>query len=459
MRPANAKAKRTIIVDVRPSDWHKAEEKWAVLKQNTYSITYTSLRDFQENLWGRVLDNPKDVVGEPVLIIANTDGDLMQNWPYPATILKAIEGEGHLTFRVIYHPIEEEQWSGERIENVKLYQVMPLREQPKARTEHKEQLQFSLLLTRLNSSRNQSITSLRQREEQTLRYISDTQKNLSKYERDLKSYRDQLEGSKGDFLTADDVKENLAQLSKHKYVDWAALTRNGELVVQTKMLYHTAKSSGKVDLSKPIGRFALWISPMTTGIMAHNMDYSRGGYGHMNLSNDSICLGGNSGEVHTMIQTGRFYDLVDFMVLFFSLFPHDAGDGGYAGGHTAWMAERQNNVTSNPWNTGQWMYKVEQEAGAATRESRKKKKPSALERAKKKLGIPTLPEKEAKLKDDEKFVKVGTSTEKKRGRPRRTIRFETENTDVADGIRAASSVSQTTRADNAELLGDIEIPF
>lgn len=409
MRNKTPKSKGDIVVDVKPEDWLRAEEKWAVLKQSYNQLHYNYLQPFQIDLWAMVQKNTRSVVGEPVLIITNPEGNMYSNYPFPATILKAFESDGDLCLRVIYHPIEEETWTGERIEVVRLYQVMPLRDLPVASQAQKDSVQVALLLTKLNEVRNKELISLRKKKEGTVNSIESAKKDLIRYEKTLIALRDKLKGAEGDFLTVASLKEILVELSHHKKVDWAMFTRGGDLVIQTVMLYKIDRESNKEDLSEKMGRFCMLISPTHNTIQASNMDYRVNGHYHTNIARSShdICLGDNEDDVISMIQSGKFYDLVDFMILFFSLHPHDGGDGGY---ESDWVDEKEDYKGNygNPWAREPELYKISQDKSVTSRQTRRKGKDGIVTSVKKSVrkALPALSEDERKLKDNEKFMSL-----------------------------------------------------
>jgi hypothetical protein len=399
MRASTPKGKRTIVVDVKPEDWHKAEEQWLILKNTISSLNYTTLRDFQYNLWAQATSDPKAVVGEPVLVITDNGGTMFSSFPYPATILKSFEDQGNLYFRVIYHPIEEESWNGEKIEDVKLYQVMPLRQPVAATEKQKEDVQVSLLLTKLNASRNSEFNSAKNKRNSLLASIASVQKDLAKYEQDLKKTEQKLKGAEGDFITRDSLKDLLTELTHHRKVDWVMMANNGDLIVQTQMLYKIDRKTGEEHKRIPVGRFAMYINSVNGSIAAENLDYNVAGHGHMCLDGSHICLGDNATEVAKMITSGRFYDVIDFMIGFFSIFPHDNGSPYISS--EEWLENRGSSRVhrSNPWNFSTYLYKVEQDASVANKKLRRKSEPverSLIEKIfKKSLPDPKKVEEEA----------------------------------------------------------------
>ena len=398
------KAKRNVVVSVTQDDWKKATAQWiSYLRAGYGRIHYDTLFQSQIDFWVQAKKDPKKLSGEPVLVMADNQGNFYSSYPFPATILKVTERDGEIIMKCIFHPIEEQQWDGERIEDVRIFQILPPRPAPKATEEEKKelmsdrnQLKLVQLLTTINNNRNQEITQMKKNEQDYLRYIEDYGKKIMQYEKMIGETHQKLKNAVTDDISLSDLKSNLDQLASHKKVAWALIDINGELVAETTMLYYTERDSGKERKDTEIGRFAIIAYPNTGGINAKNLDYSANGYGHMNLNGTSLCLGGNQRNVTDMVKSGRFYDLIDFMTLFFSIFPHDAGDGGWIK-YEDWLSSRRKSTYKNPWTPSSYLYKVEQQKDLDKKKRKQKKK-----------ALPGLLGKLQKLNEEEKSVTKAT---------------------------------------------------
>lgn len=362
-----------VEVSLRPEDWLKGEAQWQKLKTQTGTISYNNLFDFQQALWGMVVRNPKSVAGLPVLVVADRSGVVHTNYPYPASIIKAFEEAGQLMFTVMFHPIEEENWNDDRIEDVKLYQLMPLETPEPLTTKEKEELEMALMLTQLNLARNSTLTKLRKQEQDYLGMIANLQRDLAKYEGNLVEAQKQIKAGSKDFLTTSDLKEIINDISHNKRIDWAMLTKQGHIIAQTIPLFAFSKKLNQERKDKPIGRFVFYLNPRYSEIKAVNLDYSYSGHGHPNLNRDHICLGSNATPFTNLLQTGKFYDLLDELVTFFTLFPHDSGSPYVR--HSDWLRYRGLSSQPNPWGNEEALYKVTRSEKVTNRVLRKKGQP------------------------------------------------------------------------------------
>lgn len=366
------KGEDKLVFAVTSEDWEKAKETWMVLRHKRSSVDRTNLEDFHAEMWIQVQKDPKKLVGQPVLIIAHENHTYHTGHPYPATILKVITSGGLPRIRVLYHPIAEEAWDGERIQEISLLQVLPLIDQPgvtaEEKTELKEGLIFATVLDKINVTRNVQRTTFQQRLSEYERAIGNYQREVMKYDGLIKKTTDQLKSAEDKSLDIDGLKALITEIATHRKVEWAFLSTAGDIVVQTKMLYATGPRNNTENLKKEVGRFAFLFNPIDHNIRAMNLDYDYNGHRHPNLNSDGICKGGNSTEMDDLLKTGRFYELVDLMVLFFSLFPHDSGSPYVP--HRTWLAGKLPSHIVNPYNNRTKMFEVK----SSTIEIKKRKK-------------------------------------------------------------------------------------
>ena len=170
--------------------------------------------------------------------------------------------------------------------------------------------------------------------------IRDARSAKQDYEKRAKEYADKLEEQekilatlqKNDkTYTEKSLAEQFAMIKKHAHIEKAYISVDGNIIVITKMLEALDGNTLK-PLDRRFGRMIIRLHYDKNGgsysIKASNMDFaSASGREHPNISTDdnTICWGNNGTEVLSMLQTGSIYLLVDFMITFFSLFPHPSG--------------------------------------------------------------------------------------------------------------------------------------
>lgn len=189
---------------------------------------------------------------------------------------------------------------------------------------------------------------------QTNRVWTEANNNLLFLESDLKSTKERVDYLKNELAKAKDkaksitkqevrwdyIETLLTEIKQNKKVDEAYISTGFNIVVTTIPLVAVNNQTGKNIASKVFGRFAFKIS-LNDGISeirAVNLDYAAfreagqaadhrrdGGYFHPNIDCTSICWGENEVEIRALRQKMHFYGLIDFMIMFFSLYPHDSG--------------------------------------------------------------------------------------------------------------------------------------
>ncbi len=359
------KAVRKKVSDIKMLDWKRAKEEFVRLRSSN-SLSYANLLPQQKALFTQAREDKKSLNGEPVLIVTNSDGHWFGDYAYPATIVKITEEAGQFIFKCLAHPISEENWEGEKFDSVKLFQLLPLR---KFKTTEKamQELSYQMILTNINASRNKEKKDLQYRKDSLNNSITSLTRDLNKYKKDVKSVEDLIKKKVDNDLTVEELKKSLDNLSRHKKVAWAFLTPDGNLIVETAPLNAISPKTNKENKSKVFGRFAFRIAP---GIVeARNLDFQASGYGHPNLGS-SICQGAEQQKIISMSRSGDFFELVDFLILFFSLSPHDAGTTFI--NHTRWWAEKRSTPQPNPWKAFPKLYEVKADPEMANKIIRKK---------------------------------------------------------------------------------------
>lgn len=186
-------------------------------------------------------------------------------------------------------------------------------------------------------------------------------KNLSEYVEKL----DVLEkGASSAPLSVPDIIEHLEELKKIKKVANAYLTNDNYLVVETQMLHlsHNTEEYEEFE-GNEVGKYVIAM-PLngTNGLQIFNLthcyhedsDYTDedGNYegshmDHPNVSAGMPCLGENKDSLFSMRSAGNYFHMVDFLLLFLTLFPHD-GDSPYMDAHE-WIGNIVECDKDNPY--------------------------------------------------------------------------------------------------------------
>lgn len=215
------------------------------------------------------------------------------------------------------------------------------------------------LLKKVNQERNRELIELKNKRDSYNRYILDYTRSTKTYKKSLKEVENQIEKTKSNTWELKDLIKSINQIRKNKSVDWAILTKDLELIVQTKMLYQYEPFEG-ITTKEPVGRYAFYIqfgSYNSLYFYVSPLDFSAQGYRHPNvMGGNSPCWGAISIDLQRMARSGEFYNLIDTLVVFFSTFPHE-------GGHKPeywliWLNERKLDFKQNPWIEKEAIYTI-----------------------------------------------------------------------------------------------------
>lgn len=212
------------------------------------------------------------------------------------------------------------------------------------------------LLEKINQGRNEEITNLTRNKTDLKRYIADYKRSIENYEKQLKTVEEKLSKVKDNSWDIKQLIKSINQIKKHKDVDWAFLTKDLELVIQTKMLHQFNPFEEKVTEEK-VGRYAFKIkfdAYESINIQVFALDFTAQEHRHPNIMANfnrtaalTTCWGGYDAQLKVAARQGEFYNLVDGLIVFFSSFPHE-------GGHKplywlVWLNERTVEFKQNPW--------------------------------------------------------------------------------------------------------------
>jgi hypothetical protein len=344
-------------------DWEQAEDRFRALPKNHYlPRDYMKLNNRQVGMISALRENIKSMNGEAVMVFCNADGVPYGVNPYRGMVLNAREYEtGKYTLRVLLHPSDHDDWTGERLEDIFLYQLEQVRDVHVASQDDLRKMRFLQIIDTINRSRKSHITVMEKQKADYQYQIQSLRKEVVRYENQLKAVDIKLKTNNIVDLTGDQVMDFFRQLGKHKKVANAYLDMAGRMVVETRMLYTISPVLLKENKRRPIGRFVMRLS--TEGIRNcefANLDYcyNSGGshYPHPNIMNKQLCHGDNGADLDAMARSGSFYELTDFLILFLSMFPQDSG--GPHVPHDVWIRSRKPEPKTNPFYTPDRMWEL-----------------------------------------------------------------------------------------------------
>lgn len=334
-------------------EWTIAINKWGNVR-HALGIG-TRLLDDQYPLYFKLKENIKSLNGEPVLIVRAPNGHPLEGYPYKGMILNTKEIGGNYSLTVFFQTIEQETWDHERIESIQLYQVIPVRSGFVITEQQKKDMKFFNLLNIINAKKNESVINTERSLREHKESMMSMQRDVERYERKITELEEVLEKSKSNALTLEGMLDSFRELGKNKKVFNAFLKEDGKMIIETEMIYATSPKTQKADKRKKVGRLAFELT--TNGIgnckfvnldyCYHSPEYPGSHYYLPNVKNMNVCYGDNGVLMDNLAREGSFYELVDFLILFFSLFPHDTG-APYIG-HIKWLGGRVRELKSNPF--------------------------------------------------------------------------------------------------------------
>lgn len=335
-------------------EWEAAMNRW----YNSYRRGEhgRDLLERQYPLHFKLKENIKSLNGEPIVIFKGPEGHVYNKYAYRGMILNAKELGGIFTLTVFLSPNEMENWEGERVETVQLFQIDAVRKIFGITDEQRKEMKFFNLLNTLNLKRNENVIKIERDIRTYKESMMSMQRDIERYEKKLTELEDILKKTKVDNVTLEGMLDSFRQLGKNKKVFNAYVRDDSKMVVETEMLYAISKKTNKEDRRKKVGRLAFELS--TQGIdyckftnldyCYHSVEYRGSHYYLPNVKDQGICYGDNGTLMSDLVKSGNFYELVDFLILFFSLFPHDSGAPFI--NHGQWMKGRVRELKTNPFN-------------------------------------------------------------------------------------------------------------
>ena len=342
-------------IEVTREEWQQAEGRW----YNTYKKGTYQTRELNERQLGlqvQIQKNIKSLNGTAIIILRDSDGNIYQQYCYRGMILKTQETNNQYVFTVLLYPSDNEDWDGERIEEVYLYQIEQAQDIFLPGEAEIKEMKFLQIINIINRSRKKNLIDLETKRKDYLRAIDSKEKDILNYKNNVAFLETQIKINQIPDLSKEEITKFFRYLGKNKKINNAYINMAGEMVIETKMLYATTPVKMIENKKKPVGRFIFKLS--TNGMSAcsfANLDYcyhnpgSPSHYPHPNISSQAICTGNNSGMLNGLVQAGQFYELTDFLLIFFSLFPHDSG--GPHVRHETWIASRKPEPKANPFES------------------------------------------------------------------------------------------------------------
>lgn len=353
-------------IEVTREEWATAEQRWYELRHNGSYLDQT-LSERQFGLYNQLeKGGVKSLNGTAVIILRDSSGAAYSDYCYRGMILNARMISNEYMLTVMYYASDNESWEGERVEEVRLFQIEQVQEVFLPIPEQLKDMKFLQIINVINRSRNQNLISLETRRKDYLNAVVAKERDIASYKRSVATLEVQIKAAQIPDLSKEEIIGFFRLLAKNKKVVNAYVNMAGEMVIETAMLYATTPVKLLENKKKPVGRFVFVLN--TQGISRckfANLDYCyhSGGdmtngshYPHPNLAGTNICSGNNSSMLDTMCRGGQFYELVDFLLLFFAMFPHDSG--GPHVSHETWMASRNPEPKTNPFETEQRLWEL-----------------------------------------------------------------------------------------------------
>lgn len=344
-------------LEVTDREWAQAEAEYFKIRTTVTQPIYNNftLLPKQIGLRKELQKNLKALNGEPILRIAGSDGGWFSSYCYKGMILNAKEiAGGDFELTVVLYPPPQGDWGEDQIVNVNLFEVIQVKDIYIPEAKDLKEEKFVSIVRGMNKQRNTQLINLERIHKDYKVGIEQKEKDIALFKRKINELEMKMKSVKVPNLEKDDVLKLFNQLAKNKKVANAYLTEAGRMVVETRMLYATSPVKNNENKRKPIGRMAMELD--LGGIdkcKFTNLDFcyhprgSESHYPHPNVSGQRICSGSNTGQMDNMLKGGNYYELVDFLIVFFSLFPHDTGAPHVD--HMTWLASRRVEKKENPF--------------------------------------------------------------------------------------------------------------
>lgn len=257
------------------------------------------------------------------------------------------------------------------IYNARLFQIEPTKDVKPTEPTKKEiqaalkakedlaMLEFFKVLKRKTPSQYKRITDQLRMFNTNVEYAKTQQEHYLKEEKmnetSVKRLELDLAKLKDDSLDMADLELLFKRLNKHAKIEGFYLASSSKIVVLTKPLYGVGKND-KEDKANLIGRFLFLLEINSPVLYAINLDYAAlrnsrgedfGVYFHPNISSTRICWGNNQTEINNMLSKMELYEVFDFMITFFSTWPHEEDSNPFID-FDRWAELKERVILSDP---------------------------------------------------------------------------------------------------------------
>jgi hypothetical protein len=136
-----------------------------------------------------------------------------------------------------------------------------------------------------------------------------------------------------------DLEEEFKMVKKLKTIEDIYVSAQGNIIVLTKDL--PAIGVEKLEFSKDtkLGRFVFVLNYLNNRILINNRDWVLNEkFGHPHLDGTETCWGHHGQAISKMFKQGKIFQLVDFILTFYSTYPQDNGSPHVD--YDQWLNER-----------------------------------------------------------------------------------------------------------------------
>lgn len=267
--------------------------------------------------------NQSELIGAQINLAANR-----RRQPIPlmnGTILDIITTNPLINSMFIVH-VEPDD-----VHEVLLYQFEIVKDLPPRQLTEEEKVverknevnkYFDNLANRLKSQSSDSYSKLNDDLQTLKRQLRECALRTKSLKVQIATTEKRLKTTTVDEFSVERLLERFQDIAKINGVNKYFITKTGFLNVLTKPLHRVDEDDKEQD--ELIGRMHIKINLAPSDFYVHavNLDYVEStSHFHPNVSATKVCLGSNEGEVRAMIKSGEFYQLIDFLITFFSFQP------------------------------------------------------------------------------------------------------------------------------------------
>lgn len=354
-------------INLTPKEWEAFRARWTALKAEHGRKRYNeaSMLEETEGWYLKSLKDPKELIGQPVILALNEDGYFYSQYAYPGIIIQARVEEGKLITMILRKKIKEEPAGEDQIWTSQAWRILPYAKVELSAEELKlkQEIKMKQILYNLNQRITADYQSIKANKGNLESYVKSYTASLAGYQKRLKETNEILKGNKPEELTADTFRSSLDSLLKHKKVKGIAVTLSGNLIIESKMLYVIDHKTDK-ETDVEVGEFAFFVDTRYGEVSVHNMSYvcnyqTDYGNDHGSPFQDGtrMCWGPGETDVKNLAKQFPYYALVDYITLFVAMIKQDAGAIPHCS-PDMWLKHRKKESTPNPFN-GEFAYVTE----------------------------------------------------------------------------------------------------